>query len=210
MKASILALSLAFAGCTEALPDEGTTESAAVVTHFTANGNGADVFLTDSNNGGFLTVADSTSGGTRTVVLSFSLTFVDPLDGTRFAQDQGSGTITSSSFSASLSSGTLNTTTTFPITHCEYSTITGLIGCSDGTAKSFNLTWTKNTLSSFTSKGTQENTFGCATITNQGNFSGVTAYVTGSWAGKTSTNDAGTLNDNHQTTVTKDFTNNCN
>ena len=209
MKKSLFVLALAFAGCTEAVPDEGTLESAAVVTHFLANGNGADVFLTDGNNGGFLTVADSTSNGTRTVVLSFSITFVDPLDGTRFAQDQGSGNITPSNFSATLSTGSLVTTTTFPITHCEYSTISGLIGCSAGTAKSFNLTWTKNSLSSFTSRGTQENTFGCSTITNQGNFSGVTAYVSGSWAGKTSAQDSGTLNDNHQTTVTKDFTNSC-
>jgi hypothetical protein len=43
----------------------------------------------------------------------------------------------------------------------------------------------------------------------QGNFTGVTAYIAGTWAGRTSNNDAGTLNDSHQSSTTKDFTDNC-
>jgi hypothetical protein len=210
MQRILLVAALAAAACTnDAAPDEGTTTSPALVTHFIANGNGVDGFVTDGNNGGFLQCDENVTQGVRTVVLSFALTFPDPVDGTKYTQKTGSGLIPSGDFTSSLTSGTLTTTTTFPIENCTYSILTGLIGCTIGPALSFNLTWTKNTLGSFTSHGTSENTFGCVTITNQGSFTGVTANINGTWAGKTSSNDAGQLHDSHQTSVTKDFSNNC-
>lgn len=207
----LTAVPILFAACTEQLPEESTSTTAqnATTTHFVANGNGADGFITDGNNGGFMTVDENLSNGVRTVILSFALTFPDPLDGTRYTQKTGTGNIPSSNFTSSLNTGTLVTTTTFYVDECTYSTITGLIGCVQSAPVSFNLTWTKNNLASFSSHGTNDNTFGCITISNTGSFTGVSANIAGTWAGKTSTNDQGTLHDSHQTSVTRDFTDNC-
>jgi len=209
MRKSLIAVPFIFAACTDALPDESVAASPITTTHFVANGNGVDGFITSGNNGGFMTVDENLSNGVRTVVMAFALTFPDPLDATKFTQKTGTGLIPTSNFTSSLTSGTLNTTTTFYVDQCTYSTITGLIGCVQSAPVTFNLTWTKNNLASFTSRGTNENTFGCITISNQGNQTGVSANVNGTWAGLTSSNDQGTLHDSHLTSVTRDFTDSC-
>jgi len=209
MKRILIVSAVAFAACTEQLPDESTASQATTTLHFVANGNGVDGFITDGNNGGFLSADENLSQGVRTVVLSFALTFPDPVDGTKFTQKTGTGLIPTAGLTSNLLTGTLNTTTTFYVDECTYSTITGLIGCVQSAPVSFNLTWTKNNLASFSSHGTNTNQFGCITQTNTGSFTGVTANINGSWAGKTSTNDQGTLHDSHQTNVTRDFTDNC-
>jgi len=209
MKRAILLSALAFAACTDSIPDEestGTTTQDVRTTHFIVNENGADGFISDGTNGGFLQVGSNFSQGVRTVNLTFSLTYPDPLNGTQFFLDTGSGSIPSSNFSASLTSGTLNTTTTFPIDHCLFSTISGLISCSPGAPKTFNLTWTKNNLAVFRSTGLNETTFGCQTIKNNGTFKGVSANITGTFDGHNAAGSTGTLSDNHQNSITRDVT----
>src|ERR1044071_2931812 len=89
MKKILIVSTVAFAGCTDQLPDESTTSSPVTTLHFVANGNGVDGFITSGNNGGFMTADENLTGGVRTVVLSFALTFPDPVDGTKYTQKTG-------------------------------------------------------------------------------------------------------------------------
>ena len=183
-----------------------TTRSAqgGTVTRIRVNGLGADVLLSDGNTNGYLLA--SRDQLTNTSALDFSYAFPHETDPDLVVLLSGAGAIPNSAFTTSQTTAHLSVTTTFPITRCVINLISGDYTCGETTARTFDLSWTRNGFSTQYERTQRLTTFGPVTTRFHGAFSILSATISGNFDGHEASVNSGNLLDSQSNSVTREIT----
>jgi hypothetical protein len=173
------------------------------VTRIRVNGRSVDVLLANSATG-FLNASRDQIANTS--ALDFSYASPDPANPDFVILIQGAGAIPNSALTFTQTGARLDVTTPFEVTRCVLNTIDGTSVCAPTSAVSFNLTWTQNGLSSIFEKTTRIETLGPVETKVKGEFTSVSALVSGTFGGHTTTNNQGNLLDSQSTTIIREIT----
>ena len=209
MRTTIFLLTALTAACSNTTMPEPTASTAQAVqsntTTIRVNGASASVLLVDSDGtNGFLTVTEDEVAGT--VALDFSYATPDP-DEPDFADlYQGAGEIPSSAVTLTDSSAHLSLTTPPPfVTHCRVDLVNGTFVCEEAAPLTFDLSWEQNGFGSIHEVTRREETLGPVTTKLRAEFTTVTATVSGTWGGHTSSSLSGDLTDSQSRTYIREI-----
>ena len=185
----------------------GPTQAApGAMTKIKVNGLSADTFLTDDpgHTYGFLNASRDQLANTS--ALDFAHATPDPADPDIVILIAGAGEIPNSAFVRTATSAHLALTTPFPVTRCVVDTVTSTFDCNPYVPYRFDLTWTLNGFSSVNEKVKRTETLGPLETKFEGEFSQLSAKVSGTWTGHTVGNMMGNLVDTRNTTAIREIT----
>jgi hypothetical protein len=145
---------------------------------------------------------------TALVAKDFSYATPDATDPTLFIIFQGAGQIPNNKLTINATTAHLQLTTPagYSIVRCVLDSNTGESVCAPTSPLSFNMTWTTNGVGSIMEKLKRKEIFGPVTTKFQGEFRSATAFVNGTWGGRSSSDMSGELQDTENTTVIREIT----
>ena len=208
--AKVCWMGLVVACSLESPPETESTEQAvkkATVTKIKVDGRSADLFLVDdAGTNGFLNASQDQIA--NTVALDFSFATPDATDPDFLILFQGAGEIPNSAFTTTATSAHLavTTPTTYLVNRCVVNTVSGEFSCAPTTPLTFDLTWVKNGIGTVFEHTRRRETLGPVTTKFHGEFTILTANVSGTWAGRSATNLAGNLLDTESRTHIREIT----
>lgn len=178
------------------------TNSRCSVTRIRVNGKSADVLLVDGATGFLNASRDEIA---NTTALDFSYASPDPADPNFVILFQGAGAIPNSALTLTMASAHLAVTTPFEVTRCRVNQTDGTFVCAATSPVAFDLTWARNGVASVYEKTTRIETLGPVETKIRGEFSSVTATVSGTFGGHTAVANQGNLLDTESVTVTREI-----
>ena len=162
------------------------------------------LFDPDGTNG-FLTVTEDQIN--HTAGLDFSYATPDPSDPDFADLYQGAGDIPTSAYTHSNTAAHLSLTTPPPfVTHCRVDLLNGTFVCEEAAPLTFDLSWAQDGFGRIHEVTKRDEAMGPVTTKVKAEFTTVTARVSGTWGGHTSSSLSGDLTDSESRTYIREIT----